>query len=347
MARQRFVAPARNEVPRERFDAPIFAGFERHSALLSAPAWPTLDAMNAALGAARHPHSGVALRFVEQTQTLLADGLHYEARIRERGEIATRADNWHDLFNALMWIEHLPLKAALNLRQAADVVQAGSQRTRAQCAQTHFDEAGAIVVLRDAALLDAWDAHDWRALFFDHAQAWCNGEAYVIVFGHALLEHALQAEPVHTAKCLAVLEPSPSRERQAACEPQVRGLPSARAMSAGRRGLGEDGFRACEAFGHDENHPHPSPLLEGEGVVVEIVAQGIAEGSLLTDPQELRPLPLSGIPGGIRGRTTQRSTPPHRASARYAQAAAIPRRWRRRSSPSAPRSAAHRPATSP
>lgn len=254
MARQRFVAPARAAVPRERFAAPIFAGFAHHAGLLDGTDWPAIEALNAALGVATHPHSGAPLRFVEQTNALLADGLHYETRIHDRGEIATRAANWHDLFNALMWLDRRALKAALNLRQAADVAQAGRQRTRAQCAQTHFDEAGAIVVLRDAGLLEAWDAHDWRALFFDHAREWQTGAAHVIVFGHALLEHALQPDPVHTAKCIAVLHPSPSR-----------------------RGMG--------------------PLLEGEGDVVGRVAAGIVDGSLLTDPQELRPLPLSGIPG--------------------------------------------------
>jgi hypothetical protein len=65
------------------------------------------------------------------------------------------------------------------------------------------------------------------------------------VIGHALLEHALVPQPVHTAKCLVVL----------AAE-------------------GESKDRACLR-----------------------VADAIAAGRLLTDPQELRPLPLSGIPG--------------------------------------------------
>jgi hypothetical protein len=243
VARQRFVAPARGEVPAARFDAPLFAAFAGHAGWLSGAGWPTIDAMNRALGAARHPHSGVALRFAEQTNALLADGLHYEQRIHDEGAIATRRENWHDLFNALMWLERLPLKAALNARQAADVQRAGRERTRAQCAQTHFDEAGAIVVLADPGLLDAWDAHDWVRLFHAQEAAWRDGRARVIVFGHALLEHALQPEPVHTAKCIAVLS------------------------------------------------------TQGDREVIDGVACGIVEGNLLADPQDLRPLPLSGIPG--------------------------------------------------
>lgn len=243
MARQRFVAPARGEVARECFEAPIFAGFARHAGLLHGEAWPTLEALNLALGAATHPYSGARLRFVEQTPDLLADGLHYETRIHDLGAIATRARNWHDLFNALMWLDRRALKAALNLRQAADVQHAGNARTRAQMAQTHFDEAGAIVVLRDEALLQAWSRHEWAALFFDGAAAWRRGDARALVFGHALLEHALHPAPVHTAKCIAVLS------------------------------------------------------TQDDEAVMAAVAQGIAAGTLLGDPQDLRPLPLSGIPG--------------------------------------------------
>lgn len=243
MARQRFVPPARGDVPAARFEAPLFAGFAAHSAWLGGDAWPSIAALNEALGAVRHPHGGVPLRFVEQTNALLADGLHYEQRIHERGEIATRRENWHDLFNALMWLDRLPLKAALNARQAADVRHAGRERTRAQCAQTHFDEAGAIVVLRDPAVLARWDAHDWTGLLHEGAAAWRAGDARVIVFGHALLEHALQPAPVHTAKCIAV-------------------------NAAG-----------------------------GDAEVIDAVAKRILDGTLLADPQDLRPLPLSGIPG--------------------------------------------------
>ncbi len=254
MARKKFIAPLRDGLDAGFFDAALFDGFRAHEPWFRAPEWPALDELNAALGAAIHPHSGANLTFVAQTPALLADGLHYEQRIFERGEIATRERNWHDLFNALMWIERRPLKAALSARQMADVAVAGaSERTRAQCALTHFDEGGAIVVLRDAALLDAWNSHDWHALFYGQREAWRDGRAHVIVFGHALLEHALQADPIHTAKCVAVLLDAPD----------------ASALS--------------------------------DASIIEKVATAIAKGDLMQDPQELRPLPLSGIPGWYRG----------------------------------------------
>jgi hypothetical protein len=214
------------------------------------PAWPSVDVMNARLGAVAHAFGRRTLRFVPQTAQLLEDGLHYERRIFEQGVIATRTGSWHDLFNAIVWIEHARLKSALNRRQADDIERVGpSMRTRAQCALTHFDEGGAIVLLRDRALLDAWDAHDWMVLFVREREAWRDGRAQVLVFGHALLEHALQSQPVHTAKCIAVLDASTPAQSIT------------------------------------------SPVLS------ESVAKAVFAGEALLDPQELRPLPLSGIPG--------------------------------------------------
>lgn len=249
--KQRFVAPGRAQVDPLRFQAPIFDGFRRHASWWRGTAPPSFAAMNAAFGAALHSHSGVALRFVEQTPALLDDGLHYEERIFTRGEIATRAENWHDLFNALVWIEHGAIKAALNARQVADIARFGrTERSRAQCALTQFDEAGVVVLLRDPALLSCWDAHDWHGLFWRQREAWVDGRAQVIVFGHALLEHALQPQPVHTAKCVAVLV-------------------------ADRDGAADDvGASICAGL-----------------------AAAIAAGHVLNDPQESRPLPLSGLPG--------------------------------------------------
>lgn len=250
MARRRLVAPARGSVHPCCFDSPLFDGFRRHSAWFTAPEWPPFDVMNAALVGAHHPHSGAPLRFVEQTPALLADGLHYEQRIYERGEIATRAGSWHDLFNALIWIEQRALKAALNARQVADVSKVGqAQRTRAQCALTHFDEGGALVVLRDRSLLRRWDAHDWHGLFCGERAAWSDGRAQAFIVGHALLEHALLPEPVHTAKCIVVLG----------------------------------------------DHEAVSGKLDAS--TCASVAKAISNGEVLLDPQELRPLPLSGIPG--------------------------------------------------
>lgn len=197
-------------------------------------------------------------RFCAQDAALLADGLHYETRIAERGELATRESHPHDFFNALVWLRHPRLKRALNARQVADIARVGpKQRTRGQCALTHFDEAGAIVWLADPTLLPLWDAHDWAALFGARRAAWGRAIA-VTVFGHALVEHVWNGHDLPVAKALVV---------------QV----------------------AQEAL---RNRPcGPGAVLERWPDAEARVAAAIAAGELLADPQELRPLPLAGIPG--------------------------------------------------
>ncbi len=92
---RRFVPPPRAAVDPQVFAHPVFAGLRDVRDLLEGPEWPSIAAL-----AARLTLPGKHL--VEQDAALLADGLHYEARIAQ-GLIATRADNWHDLFNALVW----------------------------------------------------------------------------------------------------------------------------------------------------------------------------------------------------------------------------------------------------
>jgi hypothetical protein len=231
----RFVAPPRAAVPRHVYATPPLAAWNDFAPWLAADAFPAVDALNDGWADAG------GRRFVEQTPELLADGLHYETRIAHGGRIATRADNWHDFFNALVWRRHAPIKAALNARQVAEIgVMGDKARSRAQCALTHFDEGGVIIVVRDAALVALWDAHDWHGLFWRERAAWTDGRIAAHVFGHALLEMALVPHTIITGKAIAV---------------------------AGELG---------------------------------VVADAIASGQVLNDPQELRPLPISGIPGWHR-----------------------------------------------
>lgn len=236
----RYVAPPREAVDPGVFARMPLAAWREFADLLEAPGWPSVDAL-----AARLP-TDAPVRFAEQTRGLRADGLHYEQRIAERGVIATRERNWHDLFNALVWLRFPDLKRVLNARQTAEIARLGpKRRSRAQYALTHFDEAGAIVGLRDPGLLALWDAHDWHGLFWREREAWRDGRIEAAVFGHALLEHALTPEWLLVGKALAVA------------------LPQAAPLDAA--------IDACTA--------------------------AIGNGHSLRDPLELRPLPLSGIPG--------------------------------------------------
>jgi len=197
--RRRFIAPPREAVDAACFAQPIYAGLSDMQDLMVAPSWPTIAALDARLAL---PDKHLA----EQDEALLADGLHYETRIAGRGQIATRADNWHDLFNALVWARYPTIKRALNRQQCRHIAaMAPGQRNRAQAALTQFDESGVIVRVREPALLRAWDQHDWSALFVNGAGQWRRGDiAVAAVIGHALLEQALVPERLLVGKCVVV-----------------------------------------------------------------------------------------------------------------------------------------------
>ena len=242
----RFVPPARTEVDAAVFDRPVFAGLTRLRDLLVGGDWPELPALQARLQPLAHRQTGLPLTFAA-ADALRGDGMHYERRIVEQGVIATRQHNWHDLLNALVWKRYPAIKSALNVRQVEGIAQVGTlRRNRAQQALTHFDEAGAVVIVHDRGLLPLWDAHDWIGLFLRQREAWCDGRITLHVPGHAVLEHALCPHLLLTAKALVLVGDGSGRDTAA-----VDG-----AMGA-----------------------------------------AIAAQACLLDPQELRPLPLSGIPG--------------------------------------------------
>ncbi|HGM5515782.1 DUF3025 domain-containing protein [Stenotrophomonas maltophilia] len=235
---RRFVPPPRAAVDPQVFAHPVFAELRDVHDLLASPEWPSIAALEARL-------TLPGKHLVEQDAALLADGLHYEARIAQ-GRIATRADNWHDLFNALVWARYPQLKQVLNVQQCRHIASMPpGQRNRAQAALTQFDETGVIVRVRDEDVLAAWDVHDWPALF--EPARWQSGDiAIAAIFGHALMEQALLPGRLLVGKCVVV------------------------------HGEVDD---AC----------------------VDAVTAAIAEGRAVTDPLQLRPLPLAGIPGWHQG----------------------------------------------
>ncbi|MGH8089123.1 MAG: DUF3025 domain-containing protein, partial [Stenotrophomonas sp.] len=56
-----------------------------------------------------------------------------------------------------------------------------------------------------AAMLQAWNGHDWSALFLRWREDWSSGTiAVAAVFGHALMEQALLPSRLLVGKCLVV-----------------------------------------------------------------------------------------------------------------------------------------------
>ncbi len=176
--------------------APFFAPLREAVRHLSAAAWPDCAVLNAlaAAGALRNA-GGRDIRFVPQVERQASFGEKYEPRIFLRGEVQMRANNWHDLFNALVWLAFPRAKAALNRRhydallaqQAAGRPNRGSQ----QDALTLFDEGGIVVACAEPELAALLRGHEWKALFWQQRDCLAGGMEFFI-FGHALYEKALQ-----------------------------------------------------------------------------------------------------------------------------------------------------------
>lgn len=145
-----------------------------------------------------------ALRFVRAGKskrrrgTLVQVSELYEGRIVEKGEVPTRPDDWHDLFNALAFMTFPRAKRALHARQyelwrsriGPSTRRLPNARTREQDALALFDEGGLCVVAPPARAASLHEASE-QAL----AEASREPGVYVVPFGHALYEHLVAGLP--------------------------------------------------------------------------------------------------------------------------------------------------------
>jgi Protein of unknown function (DUF3025). len=180
-----------------RLADPIFDTLRPFLEKLPQDRWPTLDELNA-LAEGVTTASGMPLRFVPPTPVLPQGGggkfRHYEERIARTGEVETRPDSWHDLFNALQWIAFPKSKARLNAQHAAILEEGGEEEARhrspARDALTLFDEGGVIVASSAPGLLRLVSDFEWKALFWER-RAEVIARMRFIPFGHGLHEQAL------------------------------------------------------------------------------------------------------------------------------------------------------------
>lgn len=157
---------------------------------------------------------GAALRFVSGGDAVpRAFEKQYEVRIYRDGEIPTRPDNFHDLFNALAWLAFPKTKALLNrmqyeammarrseARQGTARMDAGSRGT-ARDVLTLFDESGVIVACSEPELEGLLRGFEWKTLFWTR-RAEVGRAMRFFLFGHAIHEKALRPYKSLTAKAL-------------------------------------------------------------------------------------------------------------------------------------------------
>jgi len=119
---------------------------------------------------------------------------NYESRIYTTGQVQTRAENWHDFFNALVWHLFPRAKSTLNQlhyqAQLFELLNKIKHRCSLRDAATLFDESGVIVVSSDKILIQLLSDFEWKELFWRQRKEVLSSMRFFI-FGHGLYEKAL------------------------------------------------------------------------------------------------------------------------------------------------------------
>ena len=138
---------------------------------------------------------GRPLRFVAPREHTDRERRYYELHIADTGEVETRPGNWHDLFNALVWVTFPRAKSAINAQHAAILEEGGEAEARRRGPQrdalTLFDEGGVIVACDDPLLTRLIVDFEWKELFW-RRRAELEAKMRFFAFGHALYEKALE-----------------------------------------------------------------------------------------------------------------------------------------------------------
>jgi hypothetical protein len=176
-----------------RLRFPIFAPLRAALARLPAGGWPDpADLCAAAAGITTA--GGVPIRFVKPRPRTDRERRPYELRIAQTGEVETRPENWHDLFNALAWLTYPQAKARINAQHAAMLNERGEEEAKRRSPQrdalTLFDEGGVIVASTSPELMRLIVDFEWKQLFWSRRGELAAKMSF-LGFGHAMYEQAL------------------------------------------------------------------------------------------------------------------------------------------------------------
>ncbi len=154
-------------------------------------------------------------------EVLAADDRYYEVFIHQTGQIPTRAQNWHDLFGALIWCLFPKTKTLLNQLHMQEIQLYGQQqRSKLRHKLTLLDECGVILAYSPNAteLVNQLQQHQWQPAFVTKRGCWLSvaghaqtaaeqlAQAQVLpmMFGHANYEMATQPFIGLTGKLVAL-----------------------------------------------------------------------------------------------------------------------------------------------
>lgn len=193
---------------------PLFGNIKKMLAqhkLVMPGQYPSLEALNSWLNQLQPElknANGKLIQFVEQGASFknFEDG--YEQRIYLKGEVQTRLDNWHDFFNALIWMKLPEIKRVINSRHYYESLKQkklGQEKKRnaIQNQLAHFDECGVVVISKSKELLELLKNHCWSELFWVRREE-VQIDMHFEIFGHALYEKALKPYIGFTGKALLI-----------------------------------------------------------------------------------------------------------------------------------------------
>ncbi len=178
--------------------SPLFFPLHPIISRLGTSAFPSLQDCNALLDEC-HPaiatRSGHPVRFVAQVYGKLPLEAQYEPRCYLKGEVQTRADNWHDLLNALVWLVFPKAKAAINARHYQALTEGRREESRSERGavrdtNTLLDESGVVIPYADEKLAEMLRGFRWKELFWEQRDEVMGGMGFYL-FGHGLYEKAL------------------------------------------------------------------------------------------------------------------------------------------------------------
>lgn len=190
--------------------SPIFRPFEHlRRSLSEMQEWPVLPELNRLRAFQRQPiltRSGKEICFVPAMTGKQSFEQKYETKIFLTGEVQTRASNWHDFFNALVWLVFPRAKSTLNQlhyeMQHLEAERRLVHRSVLRDAATLFDESGVVVVSTKQALIELMKNFQWKELFWQRREEVLSSMRFW-VFGHGLYEKALHPYTGMTGKGMA------------------------------------------------------------------------------------------------------------------------------------------------
>lgn len=195
--------------------------------LLAAPAFATLAPLIEQLPEDHFPTLAQLNRMCDEREVVSGGGMPvefvpqegkseepYETRVYARGKVLTRVENWHDLFNALVWITFPRTKAAINRHHYREMLarQGEGLRGTPRDVLTLFDEGGVIVVSSEAELGVLLRDFKWKELFWQRRDEVVATMRFY-VFGHSIYEKLLQPYKGITAKTLILDVPARELDR--------------------------------------------------------------------------------------------------------------------------------------